>query len=81
MELESFLEIIEKDTEQAARETAEPTGSQPAAQPELNHCPHCQTRLSALDNKLGQCMACNRRLIIGGDAEVPPDRRPVSIGI
>ena len=58
--------------------TVEPS-SRREVQPELTHCPHCQARLSALDNKLGQCMACNRMLTAPGADR--PDRRPVSIGI
>lgn len=80
LELESFAENVSKG-EPAAPAAREPETqkSEPAAKP-LEQCPHCANRLSALEQKFGQCMVCHRPLTTG-NREENEERRPVSIGI
>lgn len=81
LELESFLENIERENAGTAREPLAAAEPKPVAQPELKYCPHCNSRLSAIDNKFGLCMTCNKPLAAAQSSEDQARRRPVSIGI
>jgi len=81
MELESFREIVSNTQPPAPEEPAGPQEAKPAPQAAmLEYCPHCHTKLSALDNKFGLCMACHKPLA-ENPADDKPDRAPVRIGI
>ncbi len=81
LELESFIENVEKGepADTAAAREPEPTKDKPSVKP-LEHCPHCASNLSAFEQKLAQCMACQRPLTTD-QREEDAERRPVSIGI
>lgn len=82
MELESFLENVTANKPQTPAEAAAPEQEKPApAVKPLEYCPHCNSKLSALDNKFGQCMACHKPLRPPNPADSQPDTTPVSIGI
>ena len=80
-ELEAFRENLVSNPAPVAVEAVAPREikPEPPAVKPLEHCPHCNGRLSALDLKFGQCLACRKPL------EATPASQgkaaPVSIGI
>jgi hypothetical protein len=59
-----------------AHAAAEPPAAEPPAPPAtpatvLEHCPHCQTKLSAIDLKFGNCLSCRKPLAQAGQVQTP----------
>jgi hypothetical protein len=81
LELQTFMEKVAGDAAPVAVEAVLPRETKPAPSlpAPLEHCPHCNGRLSALDLKFGQCLTCRKPLEAKADGD--SQAAPVSIGI
>lgn len=48
---------------------------------EIDSCPHCGARVSAIDQKMNHCFSCSRSILVSSEGREESDSRSFTVGL